>query len=213
MNKYFAEFIGTYGLVFFGTGAIVVNEVSGGQIGHLGIAVVFGFIVMAMVYSFGNLSGAHINPAVTIAFWISGRFKTSQLAPYIGAQLLGAICASASLLLLFPEATTLGETVPQTGPMPSLLLEIIMSFFLMLVILYVSTGSLETGTIAGLAIGATVLLEAAMGGPISGASMNPARSIGPAIMNRVLIDQWIYIVAPIAGMALAVLAHRFFKEQ
>ncbi len=168
---------------------------------------------MAMVYSFGNLSGAHINPAVTLAFWVSGRFKASQLAPYIGSQLLGAICASATLLFLFPEATTLGETLPANGATQTFLLEVIMSFFLMLVILYVSTGSLETGTVAGLAIGMTVLLEAALGGPISGASMNPARSIGPALMNRIFMHQWIYVVAPIVGMILAVAAHRIFKEE
>ena len=196
--------IGTFALVFCGTGAIVINQESGGAVTHAGIAITFGAIVMAMIYTLGDISGAHMNPAVTIAFRIAKRFPSKQVLPYIISQLTGAFLASVILKLLFPANNTLGATIPAGTGLQSLLLEFILSFFLMLVIIHAATGSKERGMFAGLAIGATVLLEAMFAGPISGASMNPARSIAPAIVSGNLEHIWIYILAPIGGAAFAV---------
>jgi aquaporin Z len=204
MNKYIAELIGTFAVVFCGTGAIVINQHSGGAITHAGIAITFGLIVMAMIYTLGNISGAHMNPAVTIAFTIAKRFPLKQVLPYIVSQLAGAFIASVTLHYLFPSNDTLGATLPAGSEMQSFILEFILTFFLMLVIINVATGSKEQGMFAGLAIGSTVLLEAMFAGPICGASMNPARSITPAIVSGHLEHLWIYIAAPIAGAAFAI---------
>ncbi len=211
MNKYLAELIGTFALVFCGTGAIVINEVSGGTVGHLGIAFTFGFIVIAMIYSIGDISGAHINPAVTIAFFVSGEFPKSEVIPYITAQIIGAVLASGILKLLFPTTSSMGETLPAGGAMQSFVLEIILTFFLMFVIIHVATGSKEVGIMAGLAIGITVLLEAMFAGPISGASMNPARSLSPALINFNFTNLWIYLIAPIIGALLSIYAWKIIK--
>jgi len=205
MNKYLAELIGTFALVFCGTGAIVINEQSNGTVTHVGIAITFGLIVMAMIYALGDISGAHLNPAVTIAFAIAKKFQIKQVVPYIVSQLAGAFLASAMLAYLFSLNETLGTTLPAGSEMQSFILEFVLTFFLMLVIINVATGSKEQGMFAGLAIGSTVLLEAMFAGPICGASMNPARSIAPAIVSGHTEHLWIYIVAPIAGAALAVL--------
>jgi len=210
-NKYLAELIGTYALVFCGTGAIMINEISGGAVGHLGIAMTFGFIVTVMIYAIGEISGAHINPAVSIAFWVVGDFSGKDLMPYIITQLIGAILASATLYFLFPTANTMGETLPAGSAMQSFVLEIILTFFLMFVIINVATGSKETGTLAGLVIGLVVLLEAAFAGPICGASMNPARSIAPAIFAGNLTHLWLYITGPIIGALLGVGAWKVIK--
>ena len=212
MNRYISEFIGTFALVFCGTGAIVINNITGGVVGHLGIAVTFGLIVMAMIYAFGEISGAHLNPAVSIGFWMSGRFERKALAPYIIAQCLGAIAASSLLLFLFPNNAGLGGTEPSGSVMQSFVMEVILTFFLMLVIIMVSTGSKETGTVAGLVIGATVLLEALFAGPISGASMNPARSLGPALLSGQFQHLWIYFLAPAAGSVLAIGAFKLTRN-
>lgn len=204
MNKYLAELLGTFALVFCGTGAIVINQQSGGAVTHVGIAITFGFIVMAMIYALGDISGAHMNPAVTIAFTIAKRFQLKQVLPYLVSQLVGASLASLTLHLLFPTNETLGATLPAGSEMQSLVLEFILTFFLMLVIINVATGSKEQGMFAGLAIGSTVLLEAMFAGPICGASMNPARSISPAIVSGHTEHLWIYITAPIAGAAFAI---------
>jgi aquaporin NIP len=204
MNKYLAELIGTFALVFCGTGAIVINQQTGGIVTHVGIAITFGLIVMAMIYALGDISGAHLNPAVTIAFTIAKRFDVRQTLPYIISQLIGAFLASFTLRFLFPSNDTLGVTLPSGTDMQSFLLEVILSFFLMLVIINVATGSKEQGMFAGLAIGFTVLLEAMFAGPVCGASMNPARSIAPAIVSGHLEDLWIYIAAPILGAGLAI---------
>jgi aquaporin NIP len=204
MPKYFSEFIGTFALVFCGTGAIVINEVSGGTVGHLGIAITFGLIVAAMIYAVGEVSGAHFNPAVTLSFSLAGLFPRSEVIPYLTAQLLGAVVASGVLRLLFPEAVTLGETEPAGSVMQTFVLELILTFFLMFVILQVSTGSKEMGTMAGLAIGMVVLLEAAFAGPITGASMNPARSFGPALLTLKFENLWVYFLAPTMGAFLSV---------
>jgi len=189
----------------------MINEISGGAVGHLGIAMTFGFIVTVMIYAIGEISGAHINPAVSIAFWVVGDFSGKDLMPYIITQLIGAILASATLYFLFPTANTMGETLPAGSAMQSFVLEIILTFFLMFVIINVATGSKETGTLAGLVIGLVVLLEAAFAGPICGASMNPARSIAPAIFAGNLTHLWLYITGPIIGALLGVGAWKVIK--
>lgn len=204
-RKLLSEFLGTFGLVFTGCGAIVVNQVSGGAIGHFGICAIFGLVVMALVYAFGDVSGTHINPAVTIAFWISKRFPLKEVGPYVLAQCLGSFTASALLLFLFPQDTThLGSTMVSGGLGQAFLMEVVITFLLMLIIIMVATGSKEVGTLAGIAIGATVALLALFAGPITGASMNPARSLGPALMSGQLAHIWVYVLAPILGAALAV---------
>lgn len=206
-----AEGVGTFALVFCGTGAIVVDGLTGGQISHVGVALTFGLVVTAMVYTFGDVSDAHINPAVTIAFWAAGRFAARRILPYVGAQVLGATLASLSLRWLFPAANSLGATVPAGPVVQALVLEAILTFVLMLVIVHVATGSREVGTMAGIAIGATVALEALFAGPITGASMNPARSWGPALVSGELANIWIYIVGPVAGALLAVVVWRLIN--
>jgi aquaporin NIP len=213
IRRCFAELLGTYALVFAGTGAIVINKESGGAITHVGIAITFGLIVMAMIYALGDISGAHLNPAVSIAFALSGRFKASELLPYIASQLAGALLASFILQYLFPASDTLGTTLPAGAEIQSAILEFILTFFLMLVIVHVATGSKEQGMFAGLAIGSTVLLEAMFAGPICGASMNPARSISPAIVSGHTEHLWIYIVAPILGAALAIPTWRYLSAK
>lgn len=204
-RKFLSEILGTFGLVFTGCGAIVVNDVTGGVVGHLGICTIFGLIVMAIVYSFGDVSGAHINPAVTIAFWLSGRFPLKEVGPYIVAQVIGSAAACGLLLYLFPEDTTfLGSTLVSGTVLQAFVLEVVITFLLMLIIIMVATGSKEVGTLAGIAIGAAVAVLALLAGPITGASMNPARSLGPALVSGNLEHIWIYIVAPILGAAAAV---------
>lgn len=203
LRRYLAEFLGTFALVFCGTAAIVTNDVSGGAVTHVGIAITFGLIVMAMIYTFGDISGAHINPAVTLAFAIAGRFKKQDILPYISFQLAGAIAASLIVQFLFPDHETIGSTIPAGTELQSFVLEFILSFFLMLVIMHVALGSKEVGILAGIAIGGTVLLEAMFAGPICGASMNPARSIAPAIVSGNLDSLWLYIAAPTLAMLSA----------
>lgn len=204
MRNYVAELIGTFALVFCGTGAIVINQQSNGAVTHVGIAITFGLIVMSMIYSLGNISGAHLNPAVSIAFTFAGRFSAKQLPGYIAAQLAGALLASTMLKFLFPTNDLLGTTMPSGTEMQSFIFELILTFFLMLVIVNVAVGSKEQGMFAGLAIGSVVALEAMFAGPVCGASMNPARSIGPAIISGHPEHLWLYIAAPIAGAVAAI---------
>jgi aquaporin Z len=203
-KKYVSEFLGTFALVFAGTGALVVNDVSGGAITHAGVALTFGLIVMAMIYTFGDISGAHLNPAVTIGFVAARRMSVNEAAPYIASQLGGAVAASAILRSLFPQHSTLGMTIPAGSAAQSFVLEFILTGLLMLVILNVSVGTKEKGITAGIAIGGVIALEAMFAGRICGASMNPARSLAPALVVQNLSAVWIYIVAPIAGALLAV---------
>lgn len=191
-------------MVFAGTGAIVINQHSGGVIGHAGIAMVFGLIVLAMIYTFGDISGAHLNPAVTLGFAAAGRFPFKEVPIYITAQLAGAFAASFILKFLFPESLTLGATLPTGSVSQSFILEVILTTILMLVILSVSTGSKEKGITAGIAIGAVVALEAMFAGPVCGASMNPARSLAPAIVSGHFQHLWLYLVATILGALIAV---------
>lgn len=202
-NRYLAEAIGTFAMVFAGCGAIVVNDLYGGALGHVGISLVFGLAVMAIIYSLGNISGAHINPAVTLGFFFAGRFEGRRVLPYIACQLAGALVAALLLRLLLPEHGTLGATLPGAGVWRAFGMEVVLSFLLMLVILNVSSGHMEKGMMAGVAIGGTVALDALIGGPVSGASMNPARSLGPALVSGQLGSVWIYIVAPVLGTFLA----------
>ncbi|MCC7302726.1 MAG: aquaporin [Bacteroidia bacterium] len=208
-----AEFIGTFGLVFCGTGAIVINEQTGGAIGHIGIAVTFGLIVLAMIYAFGEISGAHLNPAVTIAFSLAGLFRPGQVLSYILSQTAGALSASAVLSLLFPATDNLGATLPAGTDMQSFILEFILTYFLMIVILNVSQGSKETGVLAGIAIGAMVGLEAMFAGPICGASMNPVRSLAPALISGNISSLWIYLIAPVAGAAGATYTWKWMRRK
>lgn len=203
LNRYLAEMIGTFALVFFGCGAIVVNEISGGSLGHIGVSSAFGLIVMVMIYSVGNISGAHINPAVTLGFFVARRLPALQVPFYVVSQFVGAIGASFLLTSIMPRSNSYGETFPSGGVLPSFFLEIILSFFLMFVILNVSTGHMEKGIMAGVAIGGTIALEALVGGPISGASMNPARSLAPALFSGNLSSLWIYLTAPFIGAVAA----------
>jgi aquaporin Z len=202
-NRYLAEGIGTFALVFAGCGAIVVNDLFGGVLGHAGVSLVFGLVVMAVIYAVGNISGAHINPAVTLGFMFAGRLEKSQVPAYIASQLAGAVLAAATLWLLFPGHETLGATLPASDQWRVFVLEVLLSFFLMFVILNVSSGHKEVGIMAGVAIGGTVALEAMFAGPVSGASMNPARSLAPALLSGQFEGAWIYLVAPVVGMFLA----------
>lgn len=212
MRKLVAEAIGTFALLFCGTGAIVINQETGGAVSHMGIAITFGFIVMAMIYTLGSISGAHLNPAVTIAFTLAGRFPLKDVLPYIVSQAVGAVAASGVLRLLFPANKMLGATLPAGTEMQSFVLEYLLTFFLMLVIINVATGSKEQGMFAGLAIGSTVLLEAMFAGPICGASMNPIRSLAPAIVSGHLQHLWIYIVATIFGAASAIPVWKYLTQ-
>ena len=207
-RKLSAEAIGTFLLVFVGTGAMVINDVTGGGVTHVGIAIAFGLIVTAMIYSIGDVSGAHINPAVTAGFFLAGRFPGNMVLPYAAAQCSGAVFASLTLSRLFPLNESLGMTLPAFGVGQSFVLEILLTFTLMFVILGVSTGAREKGITAGLAVGGTVAMAAVFAGPISGASMNPARSLGPAVAAGQLEHLWIYFTATLVGAALAVPACR-----
>jgi aquaporin Z len=203
MRKYIAEVIGAFVLVFAGCGAIVVNDLYGGALGHVGICLVFGLVVMALIYAVGNISGAHFNPAVTLGFFFAGRLPGREILPYLASDLGGALGAAGLLKLLFPAHPTLGATLPGDSLITAFVLEVVLSFILMFVILNVSSGAMEKGIMAGAAIGATVMLCALFGGPVSGASMNPARSLGPALVAGQLAHSWLYVVAPILGAALA----------
>jgi aquaporin Z len=190
---------------------MTINEVTGGTVTHVGIAFTWGLIVMAMIYAFGETSGAHFNPAVSIAFAYAKKFSWKEVPKYIIAQVLGAFLASLILWVLFPASETLGATIPTVDVWRAFILEFLLTFFLMVVIINVSTGSKEIGVVAGIAIGGVVLLEAMFAGPITNASMNPARSIAPAIVSGNLQHLWMYIFAPILGALLAVVSCKLVK--
>jgi len=213
MKRFFAETLGTFSLVFAGTGAIVINEVGGGVVTHVGIALTFGLIVLAMIYTFGDISGAHLNPAVTIGFWAARRLAGRTVLAYVTAQCLGAIVASAVLRVLFAQNKLLGATLPAGSELQSFVLEAILTFLLMLTILSVSTGAKEKGITAGIAVGSVIALEALFAGPICGASMNPARSFAPALFSGHFEHLWIYLVAPVLGACAATLACRCVREE
>ncbi|MGA7273772.1 MAG: aquaporin [Candidatus Udaeobacter sp.] len=213
VKKLAADFIGTFSLVFAGTGAIVVNEMSDGAVTHVGVALTFGLIVLAMIYTVGDISGAHLNPAVSLGFFAARRFPLRKVTPYILSQCAGAFVASGVLRLLFPKNATLGATLPTGSAAQSFVLELILTAILMFVILSVSTGAAEKGITAGIAVGSVIGLEAMFAGPICGASMNPARSLAPAVISQHLSGLWIYLVAPTTGALLAVLGCRCVREE
>ncbi len=213
-SKAVAELVGTFAMVFCGTGAIVIDQETGGAVTHMGVAIAFGLIILAMIYALGDVSGAHMNPAVSIAFMFSGRLEKSATLIYIASQIAGALLASITLKFLFPHNQNLGATMPSGTYMQSFILETILTFFLMFVILNVSTGAKEKGITAGIAVASVVGLEAMFAGPICGASMNPARSLAPALISgniEIIKCQWIYVLAPILGASLALAAYNFIK--
>lgn len=211
-KNYLIEAIGTFFLVFAGTGAIIVNDATG-ALGHVGVAITWGLIVMVLIYAIGDTSGAHMNPAVTIAFWIAKRFEGKKVTPYIIAQFVGAFLASMLLKYLFSQNETLGASLPSSTWQQSFIFELILTFLLMYIILNVSTGAKEKGITAGIAIGATVGLEAMFAGPICGASMNPVRSIAPAVISGHIEYLWVYVVATILGAILAVLFCKLTRQE
>jgi len=213
MNKYAAEFIGTFAMVFAGTGAIVANHASGGAITHVGVAITWGLIVMAMIYALGDVSGAHFNPAVTCGFCLAGRLPARCVGPYVVAQVAGAVFASVTLRMIFGNVAALGASLPAGSNLQSFALEIALTALLMFVILNVSYGPKEVGVMAGIAVGGVIGLEAMFAGPISGASMNPARSLAPALVSGNLRSLWVYLAAPLIGAAVAVPCWRLTRPR
>ena len=219
-KKLAAESLGTFILVFAGTGAIMINDIAN-AIGHVGIAMTFGFVIVALIYSFAHVSGAHFNPAVTIAFWTMGEFHRKNVIPYISAQVFGAILASICLYFLLnenfnsvSEVSYLGSTLPRSSESQAFGFEFILTFILMIVICSSAVHGKATKDFAGLAIGLTVGLESMFAGPITGASMNPARSIGPAIVSGNFEHLWIYILATCLGaMAASMVFLKIFKSE
>ena len=211
-RKYAAEFMGTFALVFAGTGAIITNDIAHGAVTNTGVALTFGMVVLTMIYAVGDVSGAHFNPAVTLGFFAARRLAGKMVLPYVLSQLSGALAASLLLRGLFPQHSTLGTTAPAGPALQSLIFEIILTALLMFVILNVSVGAKERGITAGIAVGSVIALEALFAGPISGASMNPARSLAPALVSQHLAHLWIYLVAPVAGALLAVVGCRCVRK-
>jgi len=214
MKKYYAERIGTFAMVFCGCGAMTINEITNGSVSHVGVAVTWGLIVMAMIYAFGEISGAHFNPAVTFGFACAKKFPWQEVPKYVISQAIGAFLACFLLWFLFPTSETLGITLPAEGfePYKAFVLELILTFLLMVVIINVSTGSKEVGTIAAIAVGAVILLEAMFAGPMTKASMNPIRSLPPALVSGNIQHIWLYLTAPFVGAFLAVISCKLVKD-
>jgi aquaporin NIP len=209
-----AEGLAAFALVFAGCGAIIANTVHAGALGGIGVSATFGLVVMVMIYATGHLSGAHINPAVTVAFTLTRHFPLRDALAYIAAQLAGTTAAAFVLLAAWSEKPAqLGATVPSVGAATALLYEVVLTAFLMFVIVAVATDTRAVGAAAAIAIGGTVGLDALFGGPISGASMNPARSFGPALASGTWTDFWIYLVGPILGAALGALAYQLVRGE
>lgn len=207
-----AEFIGTFFLVFAGTGAIIVDAITH-AVTHVGVSLTFGLVIAALVYALAHVSGAHFNPAVTIGFWTAGEFPGTRVPSYVAAQVAGAIAASSILRLMFGTIASLGATLPLGSVSTSFWLELCMTFLLVFVILGSAVHGRAVKNFAGIAIGSTIALDALFGGPISGASMNPARSLGPALVAGMWHSQWVYVVAPIAGAILAVIGYKLISER
>lgn len=209
-----AEGLGVFALVFAGCGAIVTEAEHPGALGNVGIALVFGLVVMAMIYATGHLSGAHLNPAVTVAFAATRHLPRAEAAAYVAAQLAGALAATLALAAVWPsQPAELGATIPTVGDGSALVYEALMSAFLMFVIMAVATDTRAVGAAAAIAIGATVGLDALFGGPVTGASMNPARSLGPALVSGDLSHLWLYLVGPVAGTVIGALAYQLVRGE
>lgn len=206
-----AEFVGTFALVFAGCGAIVVDAETDGALGQVGISIAFGLVVMAMIYALGHVSGAHINPAVTFAFALTRHLSWSLVAVYWTAQVAGAVVAAAILRGSLGNVASLGATVPSGSDGRAFLWEVVLTFLLMLVVMAVTTDTRAVGEAAAIAIGGTVALDVMFGGPISGASLNPARSLGPGLVSGDLSSIWIYLAAPLVGASLAALTYRALR--
>ncbi len=206
-----AEFIGTFALVFAGCGAIAVDAQTG-ALGHPGVAVTFGLVIAVMIYGLGHISGAHFNPAVSVGFAIGRHFPWPRVAGYAAAQVAGAIVAAALLRATLGDGAALGVTMPSGSVAQAFSWEVVFSAFLMLVITAVATDTRAVGVVSGLAIGGMIALAAMVGGPISGASLNPARSIGPALVTGQLTDLWLYLTAPVIGAVIGAVVYRFLRE-
>jgi aquaporin NIP len=213
LGPYIAEFVATFCLVFTGCGAIVIDSVSHGQITHVGVSIVFGLIIATMIYATGHISGAHINPAVTFAFALTRHLPLWRVPLYGVAQVLGAIAAAFLLRGMFGNVSHLGATLPVGSDGQSFLMELVLTFILMFVIMAVATDDRAVGQAAAIAIGGTVLLDAMFGGPISGASMNPVRSLGPAIASGTFDHLWVYMAGPVAGAVLGALGYELVRGE
>lgn len=207
-----AEAVGTFALVFAGAGAIMVDAKTG-ALGHVGVAITFGLVIMAMIYAVGHVSGAHFNPAVSFAFALTRHFPWARTVSYWAAQLVGAILAAGLLRGSLGNIADVGATLPSGSQGQSFLWELVLTFFLMFVIMAVATDTRAVGEAAAIAIGGTVGLDAMFGGPISGASMNPARSIGPALVAGDVHALWLYIVAPLVGASLGALVYQVVRGE
>jgi MIP family channel proteins len=207
-----AELVGTFALVFAGCGAIMVDAKTH-TLGHVGVALTFGLVIMAMIYAVGHISGAHLNPAVTFAFALTRHFSWIRALGYWAAQVAGALLAAAALRSSLGDVADVGATIPSGSQRQSFVWELVLTFFLMLVITAVATDTRAVGEAAAIAIGGTVGLDAMFGGPISGASMNPARSIGPAFVGGNVHALWLYVAAPLAGATLGALTYQFLRAE
>jgi len=207
-----AEAIGTFALVFAGAGAVMVDAKTH-ALGHIGVAITFGLVIMVMIYAVGHVSGAHFNGAVTFAFALTRHFPWHRAVAYWAAQLVGAVTAAALLRGSLGNIAHIGATLPSGSEAQSFLWELVMSFFLMFVVMAVATDTRAVGEAAAIAIGGTIGLDAMFGGPISGASMNPIRSLGPALVAGEMHALWLYILAPLAGTSLGALAYQFVRGE
>lgn len=211
-RRLLAELVGTFALVFAGCGAIMVDAQTEGALGQVGIAITFGLVIMAMIYAVGHVSGAHFNPAVSFAFALTRHFPWPRVLAYWAAQLTGAIAAGAILRGSLGDIADVGATLPSGSDGQAFLWELVLTFFLMFVIMAVATDTRAVGEAAAIAIGGTVGLDALFGGPITGASMNPARSLGPALIAGEFQAIWVYLLAPIAGASLAAITYRLLRQ-
>jgi aquaporin NIP len=207
-----AELVGTFALVFAGAGAIMVDEKTGAP-GHVGIAITFGLVIMAMIYAVGHVSGAHFNPAVSLAFALTRRFPWSRVTGYWAAQLTGALAAALLLRGSLGDIADVGATLPTGSDAQAFLWEGVLTFFLMFVIMAVATDTRAVGEAAAIAIGGTVALDAMFGGPITGASMNPARSLGPAVAALEFSSIWVYLIAPFVGAAAGAVVYQLIRGE
>lgn len=211
LKKSIAEFIGTFALVFAGCGSLMVMERFPETMHSASIPVIFGLVIASMIYALGHISGAHFNPAVTLAFSAARHFPLKSVAAYVSAQILGGVLALTLLTFLLPAGNIFGATLPMVSPFKALLWEVVLTFFLMFTIISVATDTRAVGTLAGFAIGASVALCAFVGGPVTGASMNPARSFAPALFQGELSSLWIYVLGPILGAVVAALLYEFIR--